>query len=198
MSDRQNETEKIGEDEPLVGAANAPNDRDYKVGRGRPPKAFRWKKGQSGNPRGRPRKKPDKRAILERLMNERVVIREDGRPLKVTKEEALFRCHLAKAIKGDTRSAKFVMEEAAHVGLGADHDSSRSALLPPKDQSLQSDMLFANLNLELLSDGDKIELARLGQIVDLGGDFTALNLRDFGRAKQIAEKGRGRDITPNA
>jgi hypothetical protein len=47
-----------------------------------------------------------------------------------------------------------------------------------------------------LSDEDKVELARLGQIIDLGGDFTALSPSDFERAKQIADKGCGRDITP--
>jgi hypothetical protein len=36
-----------------------------------------------------------------------------------------------------------------------------------------------------------------GQIIDLGGDFTALNERDFELAKQIVNKGRGKDVTPN-
>ena len=32
--------------------------RDYEVGYGRPPKASQFKKGKSGNPRGRPKKDP--------------------------------------------------------------------------------------------------------------------------------------------
>jgi Family of unknown function (DUF5681) len=196
MSDDQNGDEKIGADEPLVGAANAPEDADYKVGPGRPPKHYQWKKGQSGNPSGRPRKKLDDKALLEDLMNERIVIREDGKERKVTKREAYFRTHMAKAIKGDVRSARLLMDELTRAGVGA--EQVPAALLPPNNQSAQSDALFANLNLDLLSQGDKIELARVGQVIDLGGDFTALNTRDFERAKQIAEKGRGRDITPNA
>ena len=32
-----------------------PGPRDYEVGYGKPPKEHRFKKGQSGNPRGRPK-----------------------------------------------------------------------------------------------------------------------------------------------
>ena len=101
---------------------------------------------------------------------------------------------MAKAMKGDGRSAKFVIEEAARAGFDDEWDIA-SALPPPKDTSRQSEALFDNLDLGRLSDVDKIELARLGQIIDLGGDFTALSTRDFERAKQIADKGRGKEIT---
>jgi Family of unknown function (DUF5681) len=33
----------------------SPNPNDYKVGKGRPPLSTRWKPGQSGNPKGRPK-----------------------------------------------------------------------------------------------------------------------------------------------
>jgi hypothetical protein len=36
----------------------------------------------------------------------------------------------------------------------------------------------------------------LADIVDLGGDVTALSVEDFGRARAIIDKGRGTDITP--
>ena len=47
----------------------------------------------------------------------------------------------------------------------------------------------------LLSDDDEGRAGAVGQIIDLGGDFTALSRRDFERAKEIANKGRGKDIT---
>jgi|SRR4029077_6016896 Family of unknown function (DUF5681) len=195
MSERPNQDVTIGADQSTVGAVPAAKG-SYAVGRGRPPKEYRWQKGQSGNPSGRPRKKQNKKAVLEQIMNEAVVIREDGKQRKVTKYDALFRSHMAKGIKGDARSAKLFMEEAARVGLGEEQEGGFSALLPPQIQSVPSDALFANLNLDLLTDDDKIELARLGQIIDLGSDFTALSERDFELAKQIANKGRGKDVTP--
>jgi hypothetical protein len=197
MTEQLNTEAKTDAGEPLVGAATTGKKRDYEIGRGRPPEQYKWKKGQSGNPNGRPRKKPSEKAILEKITHEAIGIREDGKPRKVTKFEAMLRSHMAKAIKGDVRSAKLILEESARVGLGQEQDSGASALLPPNSQTVQSDVLFANLNLDLLSEGDKIELARLGQVIDLGGDFTALSPRDFERVKQIAEKGRGKDVTLN-
>jgi hypothetical protein len=195
MSEPVNQDETIGADKPIVGAANADETGGYEVGRGRPPKEHQWKKGQSGNPRGRPRKKLDQNAVFEQIMNERIMIREGGKARKITKGEALVRSQLAKAIKGDTRAAEFVVKEAARWGFGIDQDSCASVLLPPSTNAGQSDALFANLNLDLLSEEDKIELARLGQIIDLGGDFTALSQRDFEGAKRIADKGRDKDVT---
>jgi hypothetical protein len=41
-------------------------------------------------------------------------------------------------------------------------------------------------------------LSRLAEVIDLGGDVTALSTSDFERLKQIVNKGRGKDITaPN-
>ena len=195
MSEPMNQDEKIGADEPAVGAAKA-RKGDYEVGYGRPPKQYQFKKGQSGNPRGRPRKKLNN---WDQIMTEPMYIREEGKAArKITKYEGLCQAQLTKAIKGHTGSAKFVIDEATRSGFGAEQDSDASALLlPTKDSSPQSDALFANLNLNLLSDDDKIELARLGQIIDLGGDFTALTESDFERAKKIANKARGKDITAN-
>ena len=61
-----------------------------------------------------------------------------------------------------------------------------------------SSPLFENLDRSLLSDDEKIELSRLAEIVDLGGDVTALSVNEFARARDIVNKGRGKDITPKA
>ena len=52
------------------------NKRDYEVGRGKPPVDSRFRKGQSGNPRGpRPKNLP---ALLVEALNEKVVVTIDG------------------------------------------------------------------------------------------------------------------------
>ena len=131
-------------------------------------------------------------------MNETLVIREGGKERKVTKYDALFRSQMAKAIKGDTHSAKFIMEEVSRLGLNDERDGASSSRIAPQIKSGTSEVLFDNLDLNVLSDDDKIELARFGKIIDLGGDFTALSLADFARAKHITDKGRGKDVTPQA
>ena len=50
---------------------------DYEIGRGRPPKKHQWKKGQSGNPNGRPKRRPlstDEVEIIRRLDAEMITI----------------------------------------------------------------------------------------------------------------------------
>jgi Family of unknown function (DUF5681) len=198
MSERLSEDGRIGADDPIVRPKQA-RKGDYDVGYGRPPKQYQFKKGQSGNPRGRPPKKLNKTDVWNQIMTEPMYIREEGKAArKITKYEGLCQAQLTKAIKGHTGSAKFVIEEATRSGFAAEQDCNFS-VLPPRlsDSSPHSEALFANLNLDLLSDDEKIELARLGQIIDLGGDFTALTASDFERAKKIADKARGKDITPN-
>jgi hypothetical protein len=188
----QDQNEKADLDEPKDGATNV-GEGDYPVGYRRPPKEYQWKPGQSGNPKGRPRKKRDKQIILEKIMNETITISEDGEKRKVSKCDALFRSHMAKAIRGDTRSAKLILQEAERVGVG--DPGAERAMIPYRDSVLQSDLLFENIDPDLLPDEDKVELARLATVMDLGGGITALSTRDFERAKEIANKGKGKDIT---
>jgi Family of unknown function (DUF5681) len=174
------------------GAANG-SKRDYEVGYCRPPKQHQFQRGHSGNPRGRRREPVSKKDTWQKLMNELVSLHEKGKTRRVTKYECLCLSHLTKAIKGDTRSTKFVIEEAERAGFG-DLGAGR-ALISHKESMTPSGLLFESIDPNLLLDDEKVELARFATIMDLGGGFTALSTRDFERAKEIANKGKGKDIT---
>src|SRR5215469_5153687 len=53
--------------------------RDYEVGYGKPPRSSRFKKGQSGNPRGRPSGSKNLSTLLSEALNEPVIVTENGR-----------------------------------------------------------------------------------------------------------------------
>lgn len=53
--------------------------KDYEVGYGKPPKATQFKKGQSGNSKGRPRKSENVRTLLRETLNQRVQVRVNGK-----------------------------------------------------------------------------------------------------------------------
>lgn len=81
--------------------ATSPED----VGYGRPPTATQFKKGQSGNPRGRPRAR--RRDIpYDFLLGQMVTIREDGRERRVTAAEAFLLQLTKKGLQGDSASAR--------------------------------------------------------------------------------------------
>src|SRR5215471_1079459 len=61
---------------------------EYRVGRGKPPLHTRFKKGQSGNPRG-PRAK-NLPALLVEALGEPVILTTNGRRRQITKREAVI------------------------------------------------------------------------------------------------------------
>jgi hypothetical protein len=75
------------------------------VGYKRTPQATRFKKGTSGNPRGRPRGRH--RSIpYDTLLGQMVTIREDGRVRRVTAAEAFMLQLTRKGLQGDSASAR--------------------------------------------------------------------------------------------
>jgi len=78
---------------------------DDSVGYGRPPKATRFAKGTSGNPSGRPRGSRDLRADLQDELAELISVNDEaGGPQRITKQRALVKAIVQKALSGDVRA----------------------------------------------------------------------------------------------
>jgi|HubBroStandDraft_1064217.scaffolds.fasta_scaffold233481_2 hypothetical protein len=80
------------------------NDDSQPVGFGKPPKATQFKKGQSGNPKGRPKGKPNMATVILRTTQVKVPINEKGRRREVTKFEVAMMQLSNKAAGGDLRA----------------------------------------------------------------------------------------------
>ena len=75
------------------------------VGYGRPPTSSRFRKGQSGNPRGRPRNR--RREIpYDHVLGQMVTIRDDRGERRVTAAEAFLLQLTKKGLQGDSAAAR--------------------------------------------------------------------------------------------
>jgi hypothetical protein len=97
----------------------------YKVGYGKPPKTTQFKKGKSGNPRGRPKGSLNLATDLTAELGEHITVREDGRPRKVSKQRALIKSLMAKALQGDVRAMTSLLALYARVITEPPHDDNQ-------------------------------------------------------------------------
>src|SRR6266436_31327 len=86
-----------------------------KVGYGRPPKATQFKRGKSGNPKGRPKGSRNLATDLAAELGEPITVREDGRHRRVSKQRALIKSLMAKSLQGDVRAAAALLSLYARI-----------------------------------------------------------------------------------
>jgi hypothetical protein len=80
------------------------------VGYARPPHKSRFKKGKSGNPAGRPKGTRNLASELKRELANLVTVRENGESRRVSKRVAILKSLVAKALAGDVKAIRAVVE----------------------------------------------------------------------------------------
>lgn len=88
------------------------DNRDYEVGYGKPPSQHQFRKGTSGNPRGRPRKEPGIAAMFRKVAQQKVRTNGQNGQEHMTKLEASITQLVNKAASGDIRAMKVLMQIA--------------------------------------------------------------------------------------
>lgn len=95
---------KRGETRASTRELSGGHDPHRPVGHGNPPRRTQFKKGQSGNPRGRPKGSKDPRELIEQIINQRIEVRDRGRRRTVSIFEAILLRLRNQALEGDYRA----------------------------------------------------------------------------------------------
>jgi Family of unknown function (DUF5681) len=86
------------------------------VGYKRPPVKNRFRKGQSGNPRGRWRGQRNLQAVLAEVLNETVVVKQGNKSERMSKGEALIKMLMSMAHQGDRRAINAMINLTEKIG----------------------------------------------------------------------------------
>ena len=90
---------------------------EKKVGFGSPPETSRWKKGQSGNPKGRPKSKSEIVQDAANILNQPIDARTpDGKTVKLDGIEAGYLALCKKGLKGHKASLLEAIRIMLEVG----------------------------------------------------------------------------------
>jgi hypothetical protein len=88
----------------------------YEVGYGKPPQSTRFKKGVTGNPRGRPKaNQQNPGSLMTDVFNREIEYREGGRLKRASIMEVIITQLAFRAAKGDVRAARMILKLKQHV-----------------------------------------------------------------------------------
>lgn len=139
------------------------DDRNEEVGYGRPPRSRQFKKGQSGNPKGRPKATKNVGTMLRETLMRPIPISENGKRSKITALEAFFRQTLRSALEGDSRASDKLLK-----------------LLPMLHESLEREAAEADPAAADAARDDRPVLAALAQMMGRSAEdlFLAEQMED--------------------
>lgn len=126
------------------GAA-APGTASYEVGYGKPPKASQFRKGESGNPRGRPRGRRNLATELHLALSETVVVTEHGKRKRLTKRTVICRQLANRSAAGDLAALRLLLPLLAQAEAAEANAAEPQAPLDPELERTLTRALFARL-----------------------------------------------------
>ena len=121
------------------GKPGAPE--DCPVGYRKPPVHSQFKKGESGNPHGRPKGTLNFATVLLKTLREKVVINENGKRKIITKLEAAVKQLVNKAASGDLRALAHLTGFTFAAEQSAGEDIASNEVLNEVDQKVMLNIL---------------------------------------------------------
>lgn len=160
--------DKEPSDEPENGIPESPPEPTDGVGYGRPPRHSQFKKGTSGNPKGRPKGSKNVSTYIDEELKQNITVTEGGTRKRISKAKAIAKRVVNGAVSGETKMVPMLLN---HDRLQGDQKPGGTAIeLPLTDD----DEAVLKLVIERIRNAD----LDLGQ----GSVETAVEHHDQGAA----------------
>ena len=104
----------------------------YTTGYKKPPKEHRFRPGQSGNANGRPKGRKNSATLLCEILDRKIEVRNGNTSRKITVREAILTRFAESALKGDTKSAAFLLQR--YDGTEAVQDNADTTTTPEEQE----------------------------------------------------------------
>jgi hypothetical protein len=110
--------------------------KKYVVGYGRPPAQHQFKRGQSGNPNGRPMGVRSFKSDLREELAELVSIKNGETSVEVTRQRAIVKALVNAAVEGDQRAATTVFGWCSSAFGSEPETETEQTESDPDDQAI--------------------------------------------------------------
>ncbi len=129
------ETTSTGGQSPTRAETPPAEDARSAVGYGRPPNATSWKKGQSGNPKGKPKGCKSLKTIMTQWANGKVIVKMNGHAKTLSNMEEQIERLNVMALNGDLKAMALLLQLAKQF-VPEDVDAAGAARLSPGDVAI--------------------------------------------------------------
>ena len=113
---------------------------DDGIGYGRPPKKHRFKKGKSGNPKGRPKGAKGLKTDLKEELASKITVKIAGQEHTGTKQRLALKALTIRAAMGDLKAINQLIGLMVNV-VGVEDEDIRAGRLSKRDQELLDQLL---------------------------------------------------------
>jgi hypothetical protein len=116
-------------------------DSIYEVGYGKPPRANRFRKGRTGNPRGKRQGEENTISAFKRIVSRRVKIKDDEQVRTITLAEAVILKNYNAALQKNPFAMNNIFQLAEHAGEFVDTTDpkqvGRPLFVPEKAKTME-------------------------------------------------------------
>jgi Family of unknown function (DUF5681) len=117
------------------------NHQKDKIGYKSPPRNMQFKKGQSGNPKGRPKGARNFATVIDKELGTKIEVTENGKRRRISKREAIVKQTVNKAASGDPKATAALFAEARFNESQNQLPISQSLVVGPEDQMVMDNIL---------------------------------------------------------